>query len=85
LSLSDGKQQSQSNSCDDLVSETEVVVLSQQNLSNHAFAPGTWKGNVNISWNRAKWKIYKNHKNILEKNDKNMTQNLKAKQWQERT
>lgn len=41
LSLNDGQQQSQSNSCGDLVSGTEVVVLSEQNHSNRASEPVT--------------------------------------------
>ena len=43
LSLNGGLQQSQSSSCDDLVSNAKVVVLSQQNLSNLAFVPAIQK------------------------------------------
>ena len=52
LNLNGGKQQSQSNSCDDLVSKSEVAVLSQQNQSNPAFEPVTQWVNASVAdWN----------------------------------
>ena len=71
LSLNDGQQKIQSNSCDDLVSETEVSVLSQQNLPNPASVPVTWKVNSVISKNKAKWKILKTTKRLEKKEETN--------------
>lgn len=70
LSLNDGQQKIQSNSCDDLVSEWEVSVLSQQNPPNPASVPVTWKVNSVISKNKAKWKILKTTKRLEKKGDK---------------
>lgn len=71
LSLNDGQQKIQSNSCDDLISETEVSVLSQQNLPNPPSVPVTWKVNSVISKNKAKWKILKTTKRLEKKEETN--------------
>ena len=71
LSLNDGQQKIQSNSCDDLVSEWEVSVLSQQNPPNPASVPVTWKVNSVISKNKAKWKILKTTKRLEKKEETN--------------